>query len=118
MGRFINLGIAIVNADYIIRVETESSGRAEIYMSDGTMFRCDNFKVSELYGCGHVTSLVPCEGVDAIYHNADQVLRVPLHALAVTASGEVKPLHTIDEQGEDLDYGQFMGIVEHEGKSK
>lgn len=45
MGRFINLGIAIVNADYIIRVETESSGRAEIYMSDGTMFHCDNFEV-------------------------------------------------------------------------
>lgn len=40
MGRFINLGIAIVNTSYIIRVEMESNGRAEIYMSDGTMFRC------------------------------------------------------------------------------
>ena len=37
MGRFINLGIAIVNTSYIIRVEMESDGRAEIYMSDGTM---------------------------------------------------------------------------------
>lgn len=45
MGRFINLGIAIVNTSYIIRVEMESDGRAEIYMSDGTMFRCD-----QLYG--------------------------------------------------------------------
>lgn len=35
MGRFINLGIAIVNTSYIIRVEMESDGRAEIYMSDG-----------------------------------------------------------------------------------
>lgn len=43
MGRFINLGIAIVNTSYIIRVEMESDGRAEIYMSDGTMFRCDHF---------------------------------------------------------------------------
>lgn len=42
MGRFINLGIAIVNTSYIIRVEMESDGRAEIYMSDGTMFRCDH----------------------------------------------------------------------------
>lgn len=50
MGRFINLGIAIVNTSYIIRVEMESNGRAEIYMSDGTMFRCANFNVSELYG--------------------------------------------------------------------
>lgn len=32
MGRFINLGIAIVNTSYIIRVEMESDGRAEIYM--------------------------------------------------------------------------------------
>lgn len=31
MGRFINLGIAIVNTSYIIRVEMESDGRAEIY---------------------------------------------------------------------------------------
>lgn len=37
MGRFINLGIAIVNTSYIIRVEMESDGRAEIYMS---MVRC------------------------------------------------------------------------------
>lgn len=44
MGRFINLGIAIVNTSYIIRVEMESDGRAEIYMSDGTMFRCDHFR--------------------------------------------------------------------------
>ena len=46
MGRFINLGIAIVNTSYIIRVEMESNGRAEIYMSDGTMFRCDHFDAS------------------------------------------------------------------------
>ncbi len=29
MGRFINLGIAIVNTSYIIRVEMESNGRAK-----------------------------------------------------------------------------------------
>ena len=46
MGRFINLGIAIVNTSYIIRVEMESNGRAEIYMSDG----CDHFDASQLYG--------------------------------------------------------------------
>ena len=28
----------------------ESDGRAEIYMSDGTMFRCDHFDASQLYG--------------------------------------------------------------------
>ena len=50
MGRFINLGIAIVNTSYIIRVEMESDGRAEIYMSDGTMFRCDHFDAAQLYG--------------------------------------------------------------------
>lgn len=37
MGRFINLGIAIVNTSYIIRVEMESDGRAEIYMSEGNV---------------------------------------------------------------------------------
>lgn len=50
MSKFINLGIAIVNTSYIIRVEMVSNGRAEIYMSDGTMFRCDHFDVSQLYG--------------------------------------------------------------------
>ena len=48
MGRFINLGIAIVNTSYFIQME--SNGRAEIYMSDGTMFRCDHFDASQLYG--------------------------------------------------------------------
>ena len=50
MGRFINRSIAIVNTSYIIRVEMEFDGRAEIYMSDGTMFRCDHFDASQLYG--------------------------------------------------------------------
>ena len=49
MGRFINLGIAIVNTSYIIRVEMESDGRAEIYMSDGTIFHCAHFDASQLY---------------------------------------------------------------------
>ena len=112
MGRFINLGIAIVNADYIIRVETEQSGRAEVYMSDGTMFRCENFKVSELYGCGHVTSLVPCEGVDAVYNDGFRTIHVPVHTLAVNAAGEVYPLHQTNDDGSEINYGQFMGLCE------
>ena len=58
MGRFINRSIAIVNTSYIIRVEMEFDGRAEIYMSDGTMF---HFDASQLYGTNEkkegVTSL-------------------------------------------------------------
>ena len=61
MGRFINRSIAIVNTSYIIRVQMEFDGRAEIYMSDGTMFRCDHFDASQLYGTNEkkegVTSL-------------------------------------------------------------
>lgn len=38
MAKFIDLGTAIVNTNFIIRVEMASNGRAEIYMSDGTMF--------------------------------------------------------------------------------
>lgn len=57
----INRSIAIVNTSYIIRVEMEFDGRAEIYMSDGTMFRCDHFDASQLYGTNEkkegVTSL-------------------------------------------------------------
>ena len=110
MGRFVNLGVAIVNTDYIIRVETDSSGRAEIYMSDGTMFRCDNFNLADLYGAKHIVSLVSCDGVDALYHTGKYVTHVPLHALAVMANGEVKPLHGPGEKGEEADYGRFIGI--------
>lgn len=39
-----------VKPGILIRVEMESDGRAEIYMSDGTMFRCDHFDASQLYG--------------------------------------------------------------------
>ena len=39
MSRFINLGIAIVNADYIIRVETNSDGGAQVYMFDNTYLK-------------------------------------------------------------------------------
>ena len=64
MGRFINLGIAIVNTSYIIRVEMESDGRAEIYMSDGTMFRCDHFDASQLYGTNEKK-----EGATSLHHS-------------------------------------------------
>ena len=59
MAKFINLGIAIVNTSYIIRVEMESNGRAEIYMSDGTMFRCENFNVAELFGTNDKKECAP-----------------------------------------------------------
>lgn len=39
MSRFINLGIAIVNTSYIIRVEMESDGRAEIYGNTAQLLR-------------------------------------------------------------------------------
>ena len=86
MSRFINLGIAIVNADYIIRVETNPNGSAQIYMSDGTMFHCDDFSACDLYGCGHITCLVPCSGVDAVYNSLGKVQHIPVHALAVNAA--------------------------------
>ena len=50
MGRFINLGIAIVNTSYIIRVYLESDHRADVYISEGPKFRCDHFEASLLYG--------------------------------------------------------------------
>lgn len=48
MAKFIDLGTAIVNTNFIIRVEMASNGRAEIYMSDGTMFPCNHFNISDL----------------------------------------------------------------------
>lgn len=48
MAKFIDLGTAIVNTNFIIRVEMASNGRAEIYMSDGTMFPCNRFNISAL----------------------------------------------------------------------
>ena len=50
MGRFLKHPLPRLKTSYIIRVEMESDGRAEIYMSDGTMFRCDHFDASQLYG--------------------------------------------------------------------
>lgn len=113
MSRFINLGVAIVNADYIIRVETFSEGNSAVYMSDGTMFRCDDLKVSDLFGYGHIVSLVPCRGVDAVYNDGFRTIHVPVHTLAVNAAGEVYPLHQTDDEGKTIDYGQFLGLCEH-----
>ena len=48
MAKFIDLGTAIVNTNFIMRVEMASNGRAEIYMSDGTMFPCNHFNISDL----------------------------------------------------------------------
>lgn len=112
MSRFINLGIAIVNTDYIIRVETNSDGGAQVYMSDGTMFHCDDFSACDLYGCGHITCLVPCTGIDAVYNSFGKVQHIPVHTLAVNAAGEVYPLHQTDDTGGSPDYGQFLGLCE------
>ena len=110
MGRFINLGIAIVNTDYIVRVESDSSGRAEIYLADGTMFRSDNFNISELYGAEHVVSIIPCEGVDAIYREGVSTVHIPLQALTVTASGAVIPVHLDGTDGKGTKRGEFLGL--------
>ena len=48
MAKFIDLGTAIVNTNFIIRVEMASNGRTEIYMSEGTMLPCNHFNISDL----------------------------------------------------------------------
>ena len=99
MTRFIDVGVARVNASYIVRVEGQPDGSAEVYMIDGTMFHCDHFDYAELDGDNHVVAIVPTEDLDAVYSYGDGKVVEPVKHLCVMASGAVVP---IDEyQGGD-----------------
>ena len=60
MSRFIDLDIAYVNVDYITRVEGHPDGSAEVYMIDGTMYRCKDFDWAAFEGADHIVGIVPC----------------------------------------------------------
>lgn len=111
MSRFIDLDIAHVNVDYITRVEGHPDGSAEVYMIDGTMYRCDDFDWAAFEGVSHIVSIVPCKDMDADFEDAGEHTRVPVANLAITASGDVVPLMVVAGNYE-VEFGNFTGLHE------
>lgn len=111
MSRFIDLDIAHVNVDYITRVEGHPDGSAEVYMIDGTMFRCPQFFWDDLEGSNYVTSVIPCTNMEAQFEKKGEFKWVPVDHLAVTAAGQVYPLimFTTDYEAE---HGCFCELRE------
>ena len=114
MSRFIDLDIAYVNVDYITRVEGHPDGSAEVYMIDGTMYRCKDFDWAAFEGANHIVGIVPCKDLDADFEDAGEHIRVPVANLAITASGDVIPLMVIAGDYES-DFGNYCGLHERWG---
>lgn len=113
MSRFIDLDIAYVNVDYIIRVEGHPDHSAEVYMIDGTMFRCPYFDFEDLEEENHIVGVSPCQDVEAIYENDEGDLKVvPVRNLVVTAKGKVWPLALLSDDDRDRDDGTFLYLRE------
>ena len=104
MTRFIDVGIARVNVAYIVRVEGHPDGSAEVYMIDGTMFRCQSFDFKELDGERHVVSVITCNDLDAVYLHEGAKVVLPIRHLCLTAAGKVVPILDYTALG-DEDFG-------------
>lgn len=113
MSRFIDLKIARVNVDYIVRVEGHDDGSAEVYMIDGTMFRCPRFDWDEFDGKTRIVSLIPCSDLDAQFEDGDKHTRIPVNILALTASGDVFPLMVLQSDYVAA-YGEFTGYLQQD----
>lgn len=93
MSRFICIDQELININSIVSVANNEDGTIEIFMNSDNHFTTSDDIWEKILGYDHVVELTPCEHLcaRAIIRGHSQLL--PVKYMAVTASGDVRPIN-------------------------
>lgn len=131
MSRFITNGTVgckdglMINTDYIEMVRGLDDNTMEITMTGGRTIRTSAFFWDDISGWHIIRQVIPVKNVVATFKpkNGDSY-EIPVHAMVVTASGDLRPVDIEDGWTEFMDdYSGYEGIrvngeIVSGGKSK
>lgn len=93
MSRFICIDQELININSIVSVANNEDGTIEIFTNNDNHFTTSDDNWAKILGYDHVVALTPCEHLcaRAIIRGYSQLL--PVKYMAVTASGDVRPMN-------------------------
>ena len=116
MNRFITIEneqgcFDMINAQHIITVENMYDGKLQLRMVNGMKYTVGEIEWNNISGHNHIVQVQPCDGIAAQVNIGGVVQQRPVAALAVTASGRVRPINA-QLQFVDTMYGtSYLGLV-------
>lgn len=105
-------GTLMINTDYIEMVRGIDDHTLEITMHDGRTIRTSAFFWHEISGWNVIRQVIPVKNVMACFKPKDtDAYEIPVHALVVTESGDLRPVDIEDSWVEFMDdFSGYAGI--------
>lgn len=105
-------GCLLINTDYIEMVRGIDDHTLEITMTSGRTIRTSAFFWHDISGWGIIRQIILVKNVVATYEPSNgAAYELPVHAMVVTESGDLRPLD-IEESWTDFmdEYAGYSGI--------
>ena len=114
MGRFAFIGDEYLNTDHILSITIqESDNTMYIELDNGrTITRPAEYQL-DIFGDLDIVRVIPVRECFAEIRSGNSaVSKIPVHLLAVTANGELRPLDTRSSPFDFMDYNPgFYGLI-------
>ena len=116
MNRFITLknvqgSYDLINAQHIITAENMYDGKIQLRVTNGMKYVVDESEWCDIVGHNHVVQIVPCVGLAAEIVINGTISKRPISVLAITASGEIRPMNERLEFMDSIFRTGYRGVV-------
>lgn len=115
MAQMIDIGGYGINADHVVSVTkpAREGGRILIELDTGQTIETDGSYFRTVMGKDYIRQIAPVKGCYAQTEDYDgSILNEPVHALANTADGDIRPLDVTQDITEFFDdFCNYRGIV-------
>lgn len=112
MARFIGTDHLLINTDFIVEVQKLSEDTLNVTLKDGRSIRIPAYFFDDISGNSTIRQVIPVTNAFAVYQKTGAKEKVPVHMLAVTEMGYLRPIDLEDDYPEFMDrYNGFSGLV-------
>lgn len=96
MSRFIFVGEGreMINTDYISNVVNMEDGHLRIVFTDNTTYEVDEAAWNDIAGHNAIRQIYPCKNLAALVVIDGDTIPFPVSILALTASGQIRPMNS------------------------
>lgn len=112
MARFIGSDSVLINVDFIVEVQKISEEMLKVTLKNGKIVHIPAFFFDDISGYSTIRQAIPVKDTFAVYQKNGTKEKVPVHMLAVTEMGFLRPIDLEDDYPEFMDcYNGYCGLI-------
>lgn len=112
MARFIGSDSVLINVDFIVEVQKISEEMLKVTLKNGKTVHIPAFFFDDISGYSTIRQAIPVKDAFAVYQKNGSKEKVPVHMLAVTEMGFLRPIDLEDDYPEFMDcYNGYCGLI-------